>query len=139
MKNISKILLLFIPIVIISGIFVSNYLKEPQIEPYYKIGLSGLKEQYLVNEEMNVSLFLNGYGSDCGSYLVEIKKGERQIDGRSIEIDCTKEISEDFENINIDITTLSLILKESGTYTIIGEFSNNNGEKFQEKKNFNVI
>jgi len=139
MKNISKILLLFISIVIISGIFVSNYLKEPQIEPYYKIGLSGLKEQYLVNEEMNVSLFLNGYGSDCGSYLVEIKKGERQIDGRSIEIDCTKEISEDFENINIDITTLSLILKESGTYTIIGEFSNNNGEKFQEKKNFNVI
>lgn len=138
MKKLSKILLI-ITIVIISGIFVSNYLKEPEVEPYYKIGLSGLKEQYLINEEMNISLFLNGYGSDCGSYQVEIKKGNTQIDGRSIEIDCTKEISEDFEIINIDITTLTLILTESGTYTIIGEFSNNNGEKFQEVKNFNVI
>lgn len=139
MKNISKILLLLIPIVIISGILALNVLKEPEIEPYYKIGLSGLKERYLVNEEMNVSLFLNGYGSDCGSYQIEIKKGDKQIDGRSIEIECTKEISKDFEDINIDITTFTLILRESGSYTIIAEFSNNNGEKFKEVKNFIVI
>ena len=139
MNNISKVLLLLIPIVVISLIFVSNYPQEPEIEPYYKIGLSGLKQQYLVDEELNVSLFLNGYGSDCGSYEIQIKKDNNQIDGRSIDIDCTKEISTDFEIINIDITTLTLILTESGTYTVLGEFSNQSGEKFQEQKTFTVI
>ncbi|MDH3610557.1 MAG: hypothetical protein OEM79_02210 [Nitrosopumilus sp.] len=139
MKIISKILLLIIPIIVISIIFVSNYSKEPEIEPYYKIGFSGLKEQYLVDDALTVSLFLNGYGSDCGSYEILIKKDNNQIEGQSIDIDCTKEISQDFEIINIDITTLTLILTESGSYTVIGEFSNNSGEKFQEQKTFRVI
>ena len=128
-----------IPIIAISVIFVINYLNEPEIESYYKLGLSGMKEQYFINEELTVSLFLNGYGSDCGSYLIQITKDNNQIEGRSIDIDCTKEISEDFEIINIDITTLTLVLTESGIYTVIGEFSNNSGEKFQEKKTFTMI
>ncbi|HUT05083.1 MAG TPA: hypothetical protein VMW74_00100 [Nitrosopumilaceae archaeon] len=139
MKNISKILLFVIPIVFILIVFVSDYLKEPEKEAYYKIGLSGIKEQYMVGEELTFSLFLNGYGSDCGSYEVQVLKDKESIEGRSIDIDCTKEISDDFEFINIDITTLTLILTESGTYTVTGEFSNRNGEKFQDKKTFTVI
>jgi len=139
MKNFSKLFLIVIPILIIFAIFVSDYLKTPEIEPYYKIGLSGIKEQYVIGEDLSFSLFLNGYGSDCGSYEVQVQKEQILIEGRTIDIDCTKEISEDFEFINIDITSLTLILTESGTYTVIGDFSNKNEEKFQEKKIFKVI
>lgn len=139
MKKVSKFLLIVIPVAIIFAIFISDYFKESEIEPYYKVGLSGIKNQYFVDEELIFSLFLTGYGSDCGSYEVKVMKKDRQIDGRSIDIDCTEKISKDFEIINIDITTLELILTESGEYTVLGEFSNNNGEKFQEKKIFIVV
>ncbi len=118
--------------------FSSKDQPEPKIEPYYKIGLSGIKDQYRIGEELTFSLFLEGYGSDCGSYEVKIIKDEKQIEGRSINIECTEEIAGDFKNINIDITTLTLMLNEPGRYTITGEFSNKNGEKFQDKKNIDV-
>jgi hypothetical protein len=138
MKKTPKILLVAIPVVIIFTIFVSDYFKEPETETFYKIGLSGIKKQYSVGEELKFSLFLNGYGSDCGSFGVQVKKDGKQIDGRSIEIDCTEEISKDLEFINIDMTTLELSLAEPGSYTVTGEFSNSKGEKFQDKKTFSV-
>ena len=91
-----------------------------------------------MGEDLSFSLFLNGYGSDCGSYEVQVQKEQILIEARIIDIDCTKEISEDFEFINIDITSLTLTLTESGTYTVIGDFSNKNEEKFQERKIFKV-
>jgi hypothetical protein len=138
LKNISKILLIVIPVIIISSLFASDQRKEAEKEPYYKLGLSGIEEQYVVGEELTFSLFLNGYGSECGSYKVQVKKENKQIDGRSIDIGCTEEISKDFEFINIDITTLELILTESGEYIVTGEFSNKEGKKFQEEKTFTV-
>lgn len=138
MKKTPKIILIVIPVVIILTVFVFDYFKEPENESYYKIGLSGIKKQYSVGEELKFSLFLNGYGSDCGSYEVQVKKDNNQIDGRSIDIDCTEEISEDLEFINLDVTTLELILTEPGSYTVTGEFSNNKGEKFQDEKTFTV-
>jgi len=137
MKNL-KVLLIAIPIVIIFSLFVSNYENEPEIEAFYKLGLSGIKEQYFVGEELSFSLFLNGYGSECGSYGVKVKKDGKSIEGRSIEIECTKEISHDFEFINIDIIDYALILTESGAYTVTGEFSNNRGENLQDKKTLMV-
>jgi len=138
MKNISKILLTIFFVVIISTVFASNYFKEPEIEAFYKIGLSGIKKQYVVGEELKLSLFLNGYGSDCGSYEVQIKKEDKQIDGKSIDIDCSEEIIKDFEDINLDLTTLELILIEPGSYVVTGEFSNTKGEIFQDEKTFVV-
>ena len=120
------------------SLFAFDQHKEPEKEPYYKLGLSGIEEQYVVGEELTFSLFLNGYGSECGSYEVQVKKENKQIDGRSIDIGCTEEISKDFEFINIDITTLELILTESGEYIVTGEFSNKEGKKFQEEKTFTV-
>jgi len=138
MKNISKILLTIISIVIISTVFASEYFKEPENETFYKIGLSGIKKQYSVGEELKLSLFLNGYGSDCGTYEVQIKKEDKQIDGKSIDIDCSEEIIKDFEDINLDVITLELILIEPGSYVATGEFSNSNGERFQNEKTFVV-
>ena len=83
-------------------------------------------------------MFLNGYGNDCGSYKIQVKKDDKQIEGRSIDIDCTKEISNDLEFINLDVTTLELSLVELGPYIVTGEFSNSKGEKFQDKKTFTV-
>jgi hypothetical protein len=138
MKNISKILLTIISVVIISTVFASDYLKEDKKEVFYKIGLSGIKKQYSVGDELKLTLFLNGYGSDCGSYELQVKKDDKQIDGRSIDIDCSEEIIKDFENINLDVTTLELILIEPGSYVATGEFSNSNGERFQDEKTFVV-
>jgi hypothetical protein len=138
MKNISKILITIISAVIISTVFASNYFKEPEKEVFYKIGLSGIKKQYSVGEEFQLSLFLKGYGSDCGTYEVQIKKEDNQIDGKSIDIDCSEEIINDFEDINLDVTTLELILIEPGSYVVTGEFSNSNGERFQDEKTFVV-
>ena len=138
MKGISKILLTIISIVIISTIFASDYFKEPEKETFYKIGLSGIKKQYSVGEELKLTLFLNGYGSDCGSYEIQIKKEDKQIDGKSIDIDCSEEIIKDFEDINLDVITLELILIEPGPYVATGEFSNNSDERFQNVKTFVV-
>jgi len=138
MKSISKILLIVIPIVVISIVFASDYFKEVDKETFYKIGLSGIKKQYSVGEELKLTLFLNGYGSDCGSYELQVKKEGKQIDGKSIDIGCSEEIIKDFEFINLDVTTLELVLVEPGSYVATGEFSNSSGEKFQEKKNFSV-
>ena len=138
MKKTPKIILMIILVVIILTIGLSDYFNESEKESYYKIGLSGIKTQYSVGEELRFSLFLNGYGSDCGTYEVQVKKDGKQIDGRSIDIDCTKEISEDLEFINLDVTTLELSLIEPGSYIVTGEFSNGKGEKFQEKKTFTV-
>ena len=91
---------------------VSDYFKEFKKESYYKIGLSGIKKQYSVGEELKFSLFLNGYGSDCGSYKIQVKKDDKPIDGRSIDIDYTKEISNDLEFIHLDIISLELSLVE---------------------------
>jgi len=129
---------MIILVVIILTIGLSDYFNESEKESYYKIGLSGIKKQYSVGEELRFSLFLNGYGSDCGTYEVQVKKDGKQIDGRSIDIDCTKEISEDLEFINLDVTTLELSLVEHGSYIVTGEFSNSKGEKFQDKKTFTV-
>jgi hypothetical protein len=138
MKKILKILIMIIPFVIILTIGASDYFKESEKEPYYKIGLSGIKKQYSVGEELRFSLFLNGYGSDCGSYEIQIKKEDKQIDGRTIDINCTKEISDDLEFINLDVTALELSLVESGSYIATGKFSNSKGEKFQTEKTFTV-
>lgn len=138
MKNISKILLTIISAVIISTVFASDYFKEPEKEAFYKIGLSGIKKQYSVGEELNFSLFLNGYGSDCGHYEVQVRIDGNQIDGRSIDIDCSEKISDELEFINLDVTTLELSLIESGSYIATGEFSNSKGEKFQDEKTFVV-
>jgi hypothetical protein len=138
MKKTLKIFLIVIPIVIILTSFVLNYFEEPKTEAFYKIGLSGIKKQYSVGEELKLTLFLNGYGSDCGSYEVQIKKEGKQIEGKSIDIDCSEEIIKDFEDINLDVTTLELILIEPGSYVATGEFSNSNGERFQNEKTFVV-
>jgi len=138
MKKTSKTLLIAIPFVIILTIGVSDYFKEFKKESYYKIGLSGIKKQYSVGDELKFSLFLNGFGSDCGTYKVQVKKDGKQIDGRSIDIDCTKEISDDLEFINLDVTTIELSLVELGPYIVTGEFSNSKSEKFQTKKTFTV-
>jgi hypothetical protein len=138
MKKTLKIFLIVIPIVIILTSFVLNYFEEPKTEAYYKIGLSGIKKQYSVGEELKFSLFLNGYGSDCGHYEVQVRIEDIQIDGRSIDIDCSEEISNEFEFINLDVTTLELSLIESGSYIATGEFSNSKGEKFQDEKTFVV-
>jgi hypothetical protein len=138
MKSISKILLIIISIVIISTVFASDYFKEPDKEAFYKIGLSGIKKQYSVDEELKLSLFLNGYGSDCGSYELQVKKDNKQIDGKTIDIDCSEEITKDFEDINLDVITLELILIESGSYVATGEFSNSNGKRFYDEKTFVV-
>ena len=129
---------MIIPFVIIVTVGASDYFKEYEKETHYKIGLSGIKNQYSVGEELKFSLFLNGYGSDCGSYEVQVKKDGKQIDGRSLDIDCTKEIMDDLEFINLDVTTLELSLAESGSYIATGEFSSSKGEKFQDKKTFTV-
>ena len=138
MKKTLKIIVIIIPVVIILTIFESDYFKESEKESYYKMGLSGIKKQYSVGEELKFSLFLNGYGSDCGSYEVQVKKDGKQIDGRSLDIDCTKEIMDDLEFINLDVTTLELSLAEPGSYIATGEFSSSKGEKFQDKKTFTV-
>ena len=138
MKRTLKIILLIIPFVLILTIFEYDYFKEPEKEAYYKIGLSGIKKQYSVGEELKFSLFLIGYGSECGAYEVQVKKDGIQIDGKSMDIDCTKEISDDLEFINLDVTTLELILAEPGSYIAIGEFSNSKSEAFQDKKTFTV-
>jgi hypothetical protein len=114
MKKTLKILLVLIPVVIIFTIFASDYFKESEKEVFYKIGLSGIKKQYNVGDELKFSLFLNGYGSDCGSYEIQVKRGDNQIDGKSVDIDCTETISEDFEVINLDVITLELVLSEPG-------------------------
>jgi len=139
MKLVPKILLILIPTVIIFTVFVLGYAGEPEKEPYYKIGLSGIKKQYILGEEITFSLFLNGYGSECGSYKISLKKEDMEIESRSMDIDCEGDISGNLEFVNIDITTLELTLLESGAYTAIGEFSSNDGGKFQEKKTFTVI
>ncbi len=118
--------------------FSSENQEEVKIDPFYKIGLSGIKDKYAIGEELTFSLFLNGYGSECGSYEVQITKEGRQIEGREINIECTEKTAKVFENINVDITTLTLILSEPGIYIVTGEFSNKNGEKFQDKKNIEV-
>ncbi len=138
MKKTLKIILIIIPVVIILTVFESDYFKESEKELDYKIGLSGIKKQYSVGEELKISLFLNGYGSDCGSYEVQVKKDGKQIDGRSIDIDCTEEIRKDLEFINLDVITLELSLDDAGSYIATGEFSNSKGEKFQDKKIFTV-
>jgi len=138
MKDISKILLTIFFVVIISTVFASNYFKEPEKEAFYKIGLSGIKKQYSVGEELKLTLFLNGHGSDCGSYEVQIKKEGKQIEGKSIDIDCSEKIIKDFEDINLDVATLELILIEPGSYVATGEFSNSNDERFQNEKSFVV-
>jgi hypothetical protein len=138
MKKTLKILLVLIPVVIIFTIFASDYFKESEKEVFYKIGLSGIKKQYNVGDELKFSLFLNGYGSDCGSYEIQVKRGNNQIDGKSVDIDCTETISEDFEVINLDVITLELVLSEPGSYIATGEFSNSKGEKFQYEKTFSV-
>jgi hypothetical protein len=138
MKNISKILLTIMSIVIISTVFASDYFKEPNKEIFYKIGLSGIKKQYSVGEELKLTLFLNGYGSDCGSYELQVKKEGKQIEGKSIDIGCSEKIIKDFEFINLDVTTLELVLVEPGSYVATGEFSNSNGERFQNEKTFVV-
>ena len=138
MKKKYKTIFLLFPVVIILIVFVSDYFKESEKEVFYKIGLSGIKKQYSVGEEIKFSLFLSGYGSDCGSYEIQVKKDSKQIDGKAIDIDCTKDISKDLQLINLDVTTLELSLTEPGSYIAIGEFSNSEGEKFQYKKTFSV-
>jgi len=138
MKKTFKVLLVLIPVVIVFTVFVSDYFKEPEKEVFYKIGLSGIKKQYNVGDELAFSLFVNGYGSDCGSYEIQVKKDNNQIDGKSVDIDCTEAISKDFEVINLDVITLELVLSEPGSYVATGEFSNSKGERFQYEKTFSV-
>ena len=139
MKTLTKILLGSIPVVIIVAFFVLGYTLESDIEEYYQVGLSGIKKQYVVDEEITFSLFLKGYGSECGSYGIRLMKGEMQIDGKTIDIDCNERVSKEFQTVNIDIVTIERVLLETGEYTASGEFTNNNGKKIQDKKYFTVI
>ena len=134
MKFLSKILLLVIPGVIILALFMTNLSQESLTEENYQIGLSGIKKQYTIGDEIVFSLFLTGYGNECGSYEILLMKDTIPIERKSIDIDCSEKIDKDFEIINFDIITLELILLEAGDYTAIGEFTKVDGQKFQELK-----
>ena len=133
-----KVILIIIPIVVILGFLIMEFPIESVNEEYYQVGLSGIKKQYVVGEEIIFSLFLKGYGNECGTYDVQLMKGDTIIESKSIVIDCTESVDKDFEFVNIDITTLELSLLEDGEYTAIGEFSKNNDKKIQDQKMFTV-
>lgn len=139
MRRVSKALLIIIPAIIILAIFAINSPKESEIKENYQLGLSGIKKQYVKGEMIIFSLFLKGYGSECGTYDVQLKKGDTIIERKSIDIDCTETVGKDFEFVNIDITTLEWTLLEAGNYTAAGEFTKNDGQKFQDQKTFTVI
>ncbi|HUU47608.1 MAG TPA: hypothetical protein VMW55_02370 [Nitrosopumilaceae archaeon] len=139
MRLVSKALLIIIPTIIILAIFAINSPKESEIKENYQLGLSGIKKQYVKGEMIIFSLFLKGYGSECGTYDVQLKKGDTIIERKSIDIDCTETVGKDFEFVNIDITTLEWTLLEAGNYTAVGEFTKNDGQKFQDQKTFTVI
>lgn len=139
MKTLIKILLGSIPVGVIAAFIVLGYAQESDIEEYYQVGLSGIKKQYVVDEEIIFSLFLKGYGNECGSYGIRLMKGEIQIDEKSIDIDCDERVSKEFQTVNIDIVTIERVLLETGDYTASGEFTNNNGKKIQDEKHFTVI
>jgi len=134
-----KSLLIVIPISVIFGLLVWSYTNNPEIEEYYQLGLSGIKKQYVINEKVIFSIFLNGYGSECGIYDVQLKKEDTIIDSKSISIDCTEIVEKKFEFVNIDITTLEWALPDLGEYAVVGEFTKSDGQKFQDQKTFTVI
>ncbi|MFQ5440375.1 MAG: hypothetical protein ACE5DL_02825 [Nitrosopumilaceae archaeon] len=139
MKTILKSLLVIIPILVIVTFLVIEFPKKSQAEENYQVGLSGIKKQYLVGEEGIFSLFLTGYGSECGSFEIRLLKNNEPIEGKSIDIDCSQIVRSDFENLNIDIVSLEWVFLEPGEYTVLGEFSKNNDKKNQDEKTFSVI
>jgi len=138
MRVISKVLLIIIPILVISAFFVMDFSKESEITEKYQVGLSEIKKQYVIGEDISFSLFLTGYGNECGSYEILLKKNDRIIESKSIDIDCNRTASKDFDFVNIDIITLDHTLLESGDYVAKGEFSKNEGQNFQYEKTFIV-
>ena len=69
---------------------------------------------------------------------IRLLKNNQQIEGKSIEIDCSETVSKDFETVNIDIVSLKSVL-DPGEYTAFGEFSKNNDLVIEDKKIFFVI
>lgn len=135
-------LLIVISIIIIVSIVAFTNPNEPEKQVHYEIGLSGIKEQYVVGEELQFSIFLNGYGSPCGDYSAQVKKGEKLIEEWSLETSCIggeKEKKIDLEYHTSGTTTFKLTLTESGLYTVTGEFWKVEYGKFHTKENFTVI
>lgn len=139
MKLFLKTLLIIIPIIVILGLLVWSYTNESEIEEYYQLGLSGIKKQYIVDEKIIFSIFLKGYGSECGTYDIQLKSKDVTIKSNSISIDCTEIVGKDFDFVNIDVTTMEWTLLETGEYTAIGKFEKSDGQKFQDQKTFTVI
>ena len=101
--------------------------------------MSGIKQEYVVGEELTFSIFLNGYGSPCGDYSAHVKKGEEFIDEWSLEALCLGEEKIDLEFHTSPHTTYKLILTESGSYTATGTFWKVGYGTFETSKNFTVI
>jgi len=137
-----KIILVVIPITIIVIVFVLGYTFEPTKQVHYEIGLSGITEQYVVSEELRFSIFLNGYGSPCGDYSAIIKKDNETIEFWNLDGLCpptSEEIFLDFEFSSSTMKPFKMILTESGSYTVIGEFERGDYDKIQATESFTVI
>jgi hypothetical protein len=134
-----KVLFIILPLVLISGLLVPSFTNEPENEQSYQLGISGIKKQYEVGEKVVFSIFLKGYGSECGIYDVQLRIENLAIESKSISIDCTEIVGKDFDFVNIDVTTMEWTLLESGEYTVIGKFEKSDGQKFQDQKTFRVV
>ena len=130
------------PIAVISTIFGFVYFNEPVKEVHYEIGISGIKEQYVIGEQLKFSIFLNGYGSPCGDYKIKILKGDQFIDGGGVDMLCVGPPEEKFMDLEFympERTTFKLVLNETGSYTVTAEFWRIDYGKITTQKNFDVI
>ena len=116
-------------------------IKIPPLEKpaHYEFEFSGLKESYLVNEQVDVSLHVSGYGSLCGElYLYFQKDGKITGSPNGRALDCTGNSSYELDSKYTGIE-INNRFNETGTYSVVATFNPSVGKSDYPKiQNFTV-
>ena len=125
MKKITKISIFIIPIIIAIIVLVISYPGLLGKEVHYEIGLSGIKEKYAVGEELKFSIYLNGFGSPCGSIRVNVLNGEEVIQSWTRIPACPEPSWQNLKDLKfhpLGSGAYELGLTEPGLYTVTAKF-----------------
>ena len=108
-------------IVALVGIFTISI---PEKEEFYDMSITGLNEEYTVDEDVNLSVILSGFGGLCGSFEAELVKEGKNTQLVYDILECSGSTKTNFSYTLLDDFSLkdNFHLNETGSYFLKMQF-----------------
>ena len=121
------------------GVFIEKLNEHPQ-QPYINLFITGLKENYTVNDPVSFSVTLAGYGTACGDTMATITRendSKYQSPGWANQIQCVANPS--LHDFRFTALSANTSINQTGNYVLTVSFDDLFEHQKTVKQKFSVF